>query len=422
MENKKIIKNALKEIGFRDTCFLAFQHVFAMSGATILVPLITGLNIQVTLFCAGVATLWFHFVTKNKVPIFLGSSFAFLAAFASIAQDQNGNIIYSELPYCTGGIICAGFVYLILAICIKIFGARKVLKLFPPVVTGPIIILIGLILAPSALNNIISSGDSKRILIGVISIIIVIICNIYGKGMIKIMPILFSVLISYFLAILFGIVDFSNVFKTNFIEIPHFMFPKFRADAITTFVVVSIAAVIEHVGDIAAVSATCDENFIDDPGLVRTLIGDGIGTAIAGFLGGPANTTYSENTGVLAITKVHDPFVIRLAAFFAIILSLFPIVEQIIRTIPSEIIGGISFVLYGMISAIGLRNLIENKVDFTNSKNLFVAAIIFVSGLAFEQNPLSISIFGLNIVFKGLACAAIFGIVLNLLLIEKKQN
>ena len=421
MSNKKVIKNAIKELGLRDTIFLSLQHVVAMSGATILVPLLTGLNVSVTLFCAGIATLWFHFVTKNKVPIFLGSSFAFLAAFASIAQDSNGNIIYSELPYCTGGIICAGFVYVILAVCIKLFGVKKVMKLFPPVVTGPIIILIGLILAPSSLNNIIQTGEPIRILVGIFAIVIVILCNIYGKGMVKIMPILFAVVISYILAILFGMVDFSNAFKVKLLEVPQFMLPKWKVEPIITFVFVSIAAVIEHVGDIAAVSATCDENFIEDPGLFRTLIGDGVGTAIAGFLGGPANTTYSENTGVLALTKVHDPFVVRLAAVFAIVLSLFPIVDSIIRTIPSEIIGGISFVLYGMISSVGLRTLIENKVDFNKSKNLFVAAIIFVSGLSFEQNPLVINVFGLDMRFKGLACAAIFGILLNLLIPEREN-
>lgn len=422
MNEKRIITDARKELGIGRTFLLSLQHVFAMAGATILVPLLTGLNVSVTLFCAGVGTLWFHFVTKKKVPIFLGSSFAFLAAFASVAQDDTGKILYEKLPYCTGGIICAGLVYVVLAIFIKLLGSKKILKLFSPVVTGPIIILIGLILAPSSLNNIVSSGNPIRISIGVIAILIVIICNIWGRGMVKIMPILISIVVSYIIAVLFGVVDFGDIKNVQIISVPQFMAPKFNAEAIITFVVVSIAAVIEHVGDIAAVSATCDKNFIEEPGLVRTLLGDGIATSIAGFLGGPANTTYSENTGVLAMTKVYDPFVIRVAAMISIILSLCPIVDIGIRTIPEEIIGGISFILYGMISAVGLRNLIENKVDMTESKNLIVVAIILVSGLAFEQMPIVIAVGNVTIVLKGLASAAIFGVIANLILPNNEKK
>lgn len=412
------IHDSLKELGFGKTCLLSLQHVFAMSGATLIVPLLTGLNISVTLFCAGVATLWFHLVTKRKVPIFLGSSFAFLAAFATIAQDSKGNIIYENLPYCTGGIIVAGLFYVLIAGLIKIFGVKKVMKLFPPVVTGPIIILIGVILAPTALTNIVSSGEPLRIGLGVFAIIAILVLNIWGKGMVKMMPILLAIFISSILAICFGLFDFKSISFTSIVAIPKFMAPKFRIDAIITFVVVSLAAVIEHMGDIAAISATCGENFIEDPGVTRTLIGDGIGTAIAGVLGGPANTTYSENTGVVAITKVYDPLVIRIAAIIAIGLSFFPIVDNVIRAIPSEIIGGVSFVLYGMISAVGLRTLVENKVDFTRSRNLFIAAIILVSGLAFEQIPLIIHIGATAITFKGLACAAIFGILANAIIPE----
>lgn len=423
MSEKKIIIDARSELGIGKTFLLSLQHVFAMAGATILVPLLIGLNISVTLFCAGIGTLWFHFMTKKKVPIFLGSSFAFLAAFASVAKDETGNIIYEKLPYCTGGILCAGLVYVVLAILIKILGRKKILRLFSPVVTGPIIILIGLILAPSSLNNMVSSGNPMRMAIGVLSILIVIICNIWGRGMIKIMPILISIAISYIIAVIFGVVDFTNIEKNiSVVSIPQFMAPKFNAEAIITFVVVSIAAVIEHVGDIAAVSATCDKNFMEEPGLVRTLLGDGIATSIAGLLGGPANTTYSENTGVLAMTKVYDPFVIRIAAIISIVLSLFPIVDIGIRTIPQEIIGGISFILYGMISAVGLRNLIENKVDMTESRNLIVVAIILVSGLAFEQMPIVIAVGNVTIILKGLASAAIFGVIANLILPNNEKK
>lgn len=412
------IYNAKKELGIGKSLLLGLQHVFAMSGATVLVPLLTGLSVSVTLFCAGLATLWFHLVTKRKVPIFLGSSFAFLGAFATIAQDANGRIIYENLPYCTGGIMIAGLVYVVLAIFIKIFGVKKVMKLFPPVVTGPIIILIGLILAPSALTNITSTGDPMRISVGILAIILIMAITLFGKGMLRIMSILASIVICYVVALLLGMVNFNFEIR-NIVAIPPFVMPQFRSDAIITFVVVAIAAVVEHMGDIAAISATCDKNFIEDPGLPRTLLGDGIGTTIAGFLGGPANTTYSENTGVVALTKVYDPFVIRVAAVIAIIISFFPIVDNVIRTIPSEIIGGISFILYGMISATGLRTLIENKVDFVKSRNLFVAAIILVSGLAFEQSPLVVTLGSITLTFKGLACAAIFGIIVNAILPDK---
>ena len=440
------IQDAKKEIGMFKTFLLAFQHVFAMFGATVLVPLLTGLSVSVTLFCAGIATFWFHFVTKGKVPIFLGSSFAFLAAFSTVANgDPN------MLPYATGGIVCAGAVYVLLSILIHIFGAKKVMKLFPPVVTGPIIILIGINLSTSALDNILANhplgkyADSivasggvlypYAFLVAIFTIVVIIACSLWGKGMVKILPILIGIIASYIFALILGAIglapriDLSNLFVHNpskipgalnignaFLAIPPFHLPKFRADAIIIFVVVALAAVIEHIGDIAAIGGTCSENFIKDPGLSRTLIGDGIGTSLAGLLGGPANTTYSENTGVVALTKVYDPFVLRVAAVIAIILSLFPFVDNFINTIPSEIIGGVSFVVYGMISAVGLRTLVENKVNFSATRNIMIAAIILVSGIAFNYTKISIPVGTVNLEFGGLACAAIFGIVLNAIL------
>lgn len=430
------IWDARKQLGMPKTLLLGFQHVFAMFGATVLVPLLTGLSVSVTLFCAGIATLWFHFITKGKVPIFLGSSFAFLGAFGFVA---NGNP--EMLPYCTGGIVCAGAVYVLLAIFIKIFGVKKVMTLFPPIVTGPIIILIGISLATSALDNILAhqADYPYAFVIAVVTIIVIIVCNIYGKGMIKILPILIGIVVTYIFAIFWGNLGFApkitmvDLFKHQaskipgalnlggvFLAVPPFHLPKFELGSIITFCVIALAAMIEHIGDIAAIGATCGKNFISEPGLTRTLIGDGIGTSIAGFLGGPANTTYSENTGVVALTKVKDPYVLRVAAVIAIILSFLPFVDNFISTIPTEIIGGVSFIVYGMISAVGLRNLVENKVDFAKSRNVIIAAIELVSGIAFNYKPITIPLGTVaTLSFSGLACAAVFGIILNALLPDK---
>ena len=426
------ILDARSELGTTKTLLLGFQHVFAMFGATVLVPLLTGLSVSVTLFCAGIATLWFHFITKGKVPIFLGSSFAYLAAFATVS---GGNP--ELLPYATGGIVCSGSVYVLLAILIHFFGVKKVMRLFPPVVTGPIIILIGINLSTSALDNILANQAEYpyAFVIAVIAIAVIIACSLWGKGMVNILPILIGIISAYAFAMIWAAlglapkIDFSGLFVRHeslipgsinignaFISIPPFHLPKFRADAIIIFVVVALAAVIEHIGDVAAIGGTCGKNFINDPGLTRTLLGDGLGTSIAGFLGGPANTTYSENTGVVALTKVYDPYVLRVAAVIAIILSLFPFIDNFINTIPTEIIGGISFVVYGMISAIGLRTLVENKVNFNASRNVLIAAIILVSGIAFNYKHIVIPVGSILLEFGGLACAAIFGIVLNAIL------
>ena len=406
------IYDARKQLGLPQSIILGIQHVFAMFGATVLVPLLTGLSVSVTLFCAGIATLWFHFITKGKVPVFLGSSFAFLGAFASIANGDP-----ALLPYATGGIVCAGLVYVVLAALIYALGAKRVMTLFPPVVTGPIIVLIGLILAPSALNNCLSGTQATgqpRWIISVIAIIVIILCNIFGKGMVKILPILISIIVSYIVAFALGWTKPLNF--TGIVALPPFHMPKFETSAIITCVVVALAAIIEHVGDVAAIGATCGKNFIKDPGLTRTLLGDGIGTSIAGLLGGPANTTYSENTGVVALTGVYDPFVLRVAAVVAIILSVIPAVDGFINTIPDEVIGGISFILYGMISAIGLRTLVEHKVDFANQRNVIIAALIMVSGLAFNSTPAQFTFGTVTLSFGGLACAAVIGIVLNAIL------
>ena len=419
------IENSIKELGVGKTIVLGLQHVFAMFGATILVPIISGFSVSVALFCAGVATLWFHFITKRKIPVFLGSSFAFLAAYGSIANDErliemaNAQGI-SVLAYASGGILLSGLIYIAFALCFKLIGTRKVMRLFPPVVTGPIIVLIGLILSPSAVNNLTSSHDFLTILVGVLPIILIIALNMWGKGMAKIVPILISIAVAYVIAVILTvtgvrqIIDFSVFHGKSVVGLPPFKdtLPRFDISAIITCAVVSLAAMIEHIGDMMAISQTCDKNFIEDPGLARTLLGDGIGSSIAGAIGGPANTTYSENTGVIVLTGVMDPVVIEIAAIISIILSMSPILDTAISTIPSCIIGGISFVLYGMISAIGLRGMIEQQVDFTKMRNVLIAAVIMVSGLGFNAYPIKLG----KLEFGGLACAAVFGILLNLVL------
>lgn len=421
------IYDGFKELGTGKMLVLGFQHVFAMFGATVLVPLLTGLSVSVTLFCAGIGTLWFFFITKRKIPVFLGSSFAFLGAFASIA---NGDI--NLLPYATLGVVCAGLIYVILAALFAIFGAKKVMKLFPPVVTGPIIILIGLILAGTGV-----SSASANWILAIIAIAIIICVNLFAKGMLKIIPILCGILGSYIIGVvisllsnnsLFGLpwVDLSTFQPLPIVSVPPFVdysplrfvfgLQSFDAaiasNAIVTFVVVALAAMVEHIGDICAIGATCGKNFIADPGLTRTLLGDGIGTSLAGLFGGPANTTYSENTGVVALTKVYDPKVMCIAAIMTIILSFLSIFDSFINTIPWSIIGGVSMVLYGMISATGVRTIMENKVDYTNLRNVLITALILVCGLGFNANPLVIG----RIQLGGLAVAAIVGIVVNAIL------
>ena len=433
----KAIKDA-SQLGTAKMLLLGLQHMFAMFGATILVPILVnnyfegeGLSVQVTLFCAGVGTLLFHFLTKRKVPAFLGSSFAFLGGFATIASLNTG--IYADmtmgekLPYACGGIVVAGLLYIVLALIIKVVGVEKVMKYLPPVVTGPIIICIGLSLAPSAVTN-----ASTNWLLAVIAFAVVLFFNIWGRGMWKIIPILLGVVISYVFALVFNaagmtnadgsaILDFTNVAAAKVVSVQPFVLCKFDITAILVMAPIAIATMMEHVGDISAISATVDENFIEDPGLHRTLMGDGLATAFAGLVGGPANTTYGENTGVLELSRVHDPRVIRLAAVYAVVLSFSPKVAELIGSLPTAIIGGVSFVLYGMISAIGVRNVVENKVDFTKSRNLIVAAVILVSGLGFSDG-ITFTVAGTPITLTSLAIAAIAGIVLNAILPGKDYD
>ncbi len=435
MNTKEHIRYASK-LGIPKLLILGLQHMFAMCGATVLGPLLVNsyglpLSIQTTLFFAGFGTLFFHVCSKMKVPAFLGSSFAFLGGFATIANLNEGKYAVMDgaekLQYACGGIVVAGLLYLVLALVIKLVGVNKVMRFLPPVVTGPIIILIGLNLAPSAVSN-----ASTCWWLAIVAMAIIVIANIWGKGMIKIIPILLGVVGAYIVAVIANalgataadgsaLMSFAAVADSKVIGLQPFFtdfsgsVAKFDLTSILVMAPIAIASMMEHIGDMSAISATVGENFIENPGLHRTLIGDGIATSLAGLFGGPANTTYGENTGVLVLSKVYDPRVIRLAAIYALVLSFSPAFAAIVNSIPAAVIGGVSFILYGMISAIGVRNVVENQVDLTNSRNLIVAAVILVCGLGFS-NGLTFTIGSASITLTSLAIAAIAGIVLNAIL------
>ena len=415
-----------RTLGRPKMLLLGFQHLFAMFGATILVPALTGLSVSATLLFAGLGTLIFHILTKMKVPAFLGSSFAFIGGYAAVVAigETQGLSQAASLPYACIGVFFAGLMYFILAALIKAFGVKKVMRFFPPIVTGPIIIAIGLTLSGSAINN---CQASWWIALSAIAIIIV--CNIWGKGMIKIIPILLGVIGSYILATIAGQVDSSPVAKASWVGLPFEMqntaFAVFKnpnwglvLTAIITIIPISLATMVEHIGDMCAISSTTGINYLEDPGLHRTLMGDGLATSIASMFGAPANTTYGENTGVLNLTKIYDPRVIRIAAVLAILFSFSPKFSAVISVMPAATIGGVSLVLYGMIAAVGVRNIVENQVDFTASRNVIIAALILVLAIGINYGPGSISfhIGSANISLSGLAVAALTGIILNAVL------
>ena len=401
---------------------LGIQHMFAMFGATILVPVLTGLSVSDTLLFAGLGTLLFHILAKGKVPAFLGSSFAFIAGYAAIAP--NGEV--ELLPYAYLGVACAGLLYLVLSALFRAFGPARVMRFFPPVVTGPIVICIGLILASSAIAN-----CSTNWIVAIIAIATIVVCNIWGRGMVKIIPILIGVVVSYAAAAAIGEVDFSGVAEAAWVGLPFswdntvfsLFGPGFDAGlaitAIITIMPLAFATMIEHIGDISAISSTCEHNFIANPGLHRTLLGDGLATILASLFGAPANTTYGENTGVLALTHVFDARVVRIAACCAIVLSFSPKFAAVIGAMPSCVIGGVSLVLYGMISAVGVRNLVENHVDFQKSRNVLVAAIVLVLsiGIAYSAaGAITFEVSGIAISLSGLAIGSLAGIILNAIL------
>ncbi len=401
---------------------LGIQHMFAMFGATILVPVLTGLSVSDTLLFAGLGTLLFHILAKGKVPAFLGSSFAFIAGYAAIAPNGEAEL----LPYACLGVACAGLLYLVLSALFRAFGPARVMRFFPPVVTGPIVICIGLILASSAIAN-----CSTNWIVAIIAIATIVVCNIWGRGMVKIIPILIGVVVSYAAAAAMGEVDFSGVAEAAWVGLPFswdntvfsLFGPGFDAGlaitAIITIMPLAFATMIEHIGDISAISSTCERNFIANPGLHRTLLGDGLATILASLFGAPANTTYGENTGVLALTHVFDARVVRIAACCAIVLSFSPKFAAVIGAMPSCVIGGVSLVLYGMISAVGVRNLVENHVDFQKSRNVLVAAIVLVLsiGIAYSAaGAITFEVSGIAISLSGLAIGSLAGIILNAIL------
>lgn len=431
MNEKTVINGPVydaRTLGTPKMLVLGIQHMFAMFGATVLVPILTGIDIATTLLFAGLGTLLFHLLTKRKVPAFLGSSFAFIGGYNAITgfDSSSGVPVNSDLlVYACFGVACAGLMYVILSALFKAFGVKKVMKFFPPIVTGPIIICIGLILSSSAINN-----CNANWLVAVAAIVIVICFNIWGKGMTKIIPILLGVIGSYIISMIVDpasrVAVAEKVAAAKWVGLPivweNSVFHLFSMDvdtgmllsALFTIVPLSLATMVEHIGDVCAISSTVGKNFVADPGLHRTLLGDGLATTLAALFGAPANTTYGENTGVLALSKVYDPRVIRIAACFAIVFSFCPKFAALITAMPTATIGGISLILYGMISAVGVRNVVENKVDFTNSRNVIVAALILVLaiGINYSVGSIQIGIVSLS----GLAVASLVGIAVNAIL------
>ena len=405
---------------------LGFQHMFAMFGATVLVPALTGLSVSATLLFAGLGTLLFHLITKGKVPAFLGSSFAFLGGYFAVAgMEQFADGTMNWIPYAGVGVACAGLIYCAVAALFKVFGAEKVMRFFPPIVTGPIIIAIGLILSNSAVNNCATNWP-----IAILALVIVVAFNIWGKGMFKIIPILLGVVGSYVVAAIFGQVDFTAVKDAAWFGVPFQMKDTTFSligncdwstllTVILTMAPIALATMMEHIGDMSAISSTVGKNFIKDPGLHRSLLGDGCATALAALFGAPANTTYGENTGVLALTRVYNPAVVRMAAVLAVIFSFCPKFAALISCMPAATIGGVSLILYGMISAVGVRNIVENQVDFTKSRNVIIAAMIMSLALGINfstAGAIAFKIGSVSISLSGLAVASLVGIILNAVL------
>ena len=418
MSNVKVGSDPIydaRSIGVPRMLVLGVQHMFAMFGATVLVPALTGLSVSATLLFAGLGTLLFHLITKKKVPAFLGSSFAFLGGYWAIAPNGEPEL----LPYACVGVACAGLMYAILSGLFKVYGAKKVMRFFPPIVTGPIIICIGMNLSATAINSCSANWG-----IAAVAIIVVIACNIWGKGMVKIIPILLGVVASYVVGAITGNVDFSKVHEAAWLGLPFKMENTVfsligNADtsliisSIITIMPIALATMIEHIGDVCAISSTVERNYLADPGL--HLLGDGLATSIAALFGAPANTTYGENTGVLALSRVYDPRVIRIAAGLAVLLSFCPKFAALISAMPVATMGGVSMVLYGIISAVGVRNVVENKVDFTSSRNVIIAALIMVLAIGITYSEAGAVRIG-SVSLSGLAVAAIVGILLNAVL------
>ena len=415
---------------------LGLQHMFAMFGATILVPLLSGLSVQTTLFSVGIGTLIFHLFSKGKVPAFLGSSFAFLVGIQLITDPETGLFagsgleLVEKLSYATGGILVSGLVYLLFALLVKVIGVKKFMELLPPTITAPTVILIGIMLAPFAISQ-----SSNNLILAVVTLAIVVIASSWGKGIVKLTPILLGIAGAYILALIMhaagmtnpdgsAILDFTNAANASIVGIPPFMMPRFNLIAILIMIPFAIATIAEHVGDMVALSTITGEDFIKEPGLSRTLMGDGVASMFSGFIGGPASTTYGENVGVVALTRIFNPRVVMVAAIYATILSFSPIVEAVINSVPAAIIGGASFMLYGMIAAVGIRNLVDAKVDVSKTKNLTIIAIMLVTGLGLRFGPRITFMLGyteIPIDRLGIAIAVIVGVILNVILPDEKE-
>jgi uracil permease len=415
METVKLqepIRDAM-QLSLGKRLILGLQHTFTMFGATVLVPIITGLDVSVALFMAGICTLLGHLIMKKRVPVFLGSSFAFIApmlAVVEVVTKQGGT---DGLAYARGGIVIAGLVYLVMAGLIYVFGVEKIISFFPPVVTGPMILVIGLKLAPTAIGM-----ASENWLLAVVGLATVIIVSIFGKGFLQIVPVISGLIVGYVVSIITGNVDFSTIGQAAWFGVPKFAIAKFSFTSVMMVAPIALATMVEHIGDVVAIGATVEDDFLKDPGLHRTMMADGICTSLSALVGGPANTTYSENTGALALTRVWDPKIMRIAAVFAILLGGVPKLAAVIGSIPTSVVGGISIVLFGMIASIGARTLVENKVDFAQSRNLIIAAVILVLGLGGAVLPIQIG--AINLAIEGMALAAIVGIILNKVLPQTK--
>jgi len=408
-QKDKVNGKAIKDVDLLPNSqkyILGFQHTLAMFGATILVPILTGLHVSVALFASGIGTLLFHYLTKNKVPAYLGSSFAFIAPI-TLVVDKFG------IPAAQGGVIVAGLIYGIVALLIYLIGPGLIKRVFPPIVTGPVIIVIGLNLAPTAIDQ--ASGSVANIIVAASALIAAGIVSVFSKGFLKIIPVIVGLVTGYIVAVLAGIVDFTPIMEARWLGLPEFTAPTINWEAISLIAPIAVVSMVEHVGDILSIGVTVGKGneYLEDPGIHRTMLGDGLATALAGLFGGPPNTTYGENTGVLALTKVYDPKVMKIGAGFALIMALVQKIGGFIETIPEPVIGGISILLFGMIATIGIRTLVENKVDLKKQRNLIISATILVLGLGG-------AVFSLwELEFSGMALGAIVGIILNLVLPEE---
>ncbi len=402
---------------------MGLQHTFVMFGATVLVPLITGLDVGVTLFAAGIGTLLFHILTKFQVPVFLGSSFAFIPGIIAVSTAEGGS-----LSEALGGIFVAGLVYVVVAIIFKYIKAENLHKILPAHVTGPMIVLIGLILAPVAIDNAsgtYSQGIVEKIgvngcwLVALFTFVVAIFVKIYlakmGMKFLSMLPVLIALIAGYIFSIILGIVDFTIIKESAWLGIPKFSLPTFSLRAMSIVVPIAIVTIVEHFGDVLAIGNVVGKDFIVKPGIHRTLLGDGLATSLSALIGGPANTTYSENTGAVALTGIYNPLIMRIAAVFAIILSFVPKFTSIISTIPGPVIGGISILLFGMISSIGIKNMVDHKVNFTNPKILMTSAAMLVLGLGGARFAMG------GFELSGLGLAAIVGILMNAILGVKED-